>query len=85
MSSTCSHHHRSSPVAVLNTNLDRRMHGASLLSHVSSTGTLDVAYDPAAIHALEERVSTFIEAVEEAVRTGHGDLIITTTLCATVD
>lgn len=59
---------RSAPVAVLGTNLDCRMHGASLLSHVSSTGVLDVAIDLAAVNALEERVTSFIEAVEEAVR-----------------
>lgn len=66
MSSTHSVHLRSAPVAVLGTNLDCRMHGASLLSHVSSTGALDV--DLAAINTLEERVSSFIEAVEDAVR-----------------
>lgn len=44
------------------------MHGASLLSHVSSTGEMDVAVDLAVLHSLEQRVSSFIEAVEEAVR-----------------
>lgn len=46
------------------------MHGASLLSHVSSTGEFDV--DPAVVSALEDQVRQFVEAVEEVVCVWEG-------------